>query len=281
MKNIIILILVIIGLSYITACDSCSRHENDIETSYEEILISWKGDSIGSLFIEKSFIILPFYFEGVEDSLSVRLSIDYDGTFLFKETLLHKTESETKLDIQQDSLYNYFYLENMKGKIGGHSFADKNLVVKQYYGNEFSDIVGNIDLSFFANNVLAINFSDDNIFVFSSVEKIPDYKDLKFNDYEVYNGKIHLPVEINETEYSFKLLSESSVYALFNTYRIGDDSFSTYINNEKYENPSLFPTEQDLLTSVKTDGIIGSVFFRDKCLILDLKNKKFAMKYSK
>lgn len=261
-----------------SSCDSCEKKAVKTSAGFDQMNITWQGDSIGSLFLEKSYVLLPFYFGDIEDTLVVRFCIDYDGCFLFYEKISKEIEQSKNLDLLQDEIYNYNYLGNLSGCIGQHTFIDKNIIVKSNYGSELDQIAGIIDLSFFDNKILGINFAEDNIQVYWSAEDIPFYSDLSFYEFSIHNGKVFLPVVINNHQYNFKLVSESAVYALFDTSKITDSILKTEIGGEQYEDPALFPTDESLLADIKTDGIIGSVFFKNKILFLDLENRMFAIK---
>ncbi len=272
--KILIIAMISVVLMLNISCDSCSgKHQKD--TDANEIQLVWKADSIGSLFIEKSHLVLPFNFNDYPQTYMLGLRLDFEGSFLFEEAVNNLMSEVPNFDIISDDNQGLMYIENISGIIDKYKFENKTLPVKRFYSTEADDITGFIDLSFFKNSILKINFSEEKIKVLKNNED-EEIANLNFEDFEIINGKIYVNVNINNMDYKFRLVAESRVYALFNTSNITDSDMITIINSQTVNNPALFYTPSELIEQENIEGIIGSSFLEKTCLFLDLENHQFA-----
>lgn len=259
---------------------SCANGVKEEETpDFHEIHLSWEGESLGSLFFEKYHLLLPFQITGLDNEFSLKLNMDFSGSFLSEEIFTDLANNNEDLLIRYDSINNSLFIQKLEGTLGQYSFKNKNIQLKKYFYTESDRVAGHIDLSFFNDKIIAVSFPMANIRVFDSYKKIPEFDSLEFTPFEISSGKIKIPVFINGKEYTFCLSSTSKIYALFNTENIDEEKeLHTKINNKIIENPALFPMPGEKISDDQSDGIIGSVFFENKCLYIDLKSKKFAIK---
>lgn len=273
-KQIIISICALVFMASIfSSCD----HFCDSSQEVEEISLSWRGDSLGSLFLEKYHLIMPFTINEVNDTFKLKLNLDFEGSFLYEETVMEKLNVNPDVCIITDTIANVLFLTGLSGKTGNYSFDDRSIILKRYFSNDFSEIIGNIDLEFFRDKILCINFPEESILVYKKRDKIDKIDKIVFKPFAIQSGKIHITININNKDYNFRLTGESIVYALFNTEAIEGKELITKINGQTTDNPALFPTPQDIINEEIFDGIIGTSYLGNKILILDLSCNEFAI----
>jgi hypothetical protein len=273
MKYLLFALISILFMLFVS-CDFCDRSNID-DMDSGEIQLIWKGDSIGSLFIEKSHILLPVSFNNYDEVFMLELRLDFEGSFLFEEAVNNYMSEIPDFDLVSDDDAGILFIEDISGNIDKYQFEDRTLLVKKYYSTEAGEIIGFLDLSFFRDNIIKINFKEEKIKVFKEKEN-DELSDLSFDDFEIINGRIYINLNINEIDYKFMLLAESRVYALFNTENINENELTTILNSQKVENPALFYTPHELIEQENTEGIIGSSFLENTCLYLDLENYQYA-----
>lgn len=268
-----------------------------------KIDFNWEKDSINGKLIYKIAMSVPFEIEDktyrFQFDLGANMTLIYDKCFLNTKFI-----KEKKIVPDMDAAgHKVFNVSNQNIKIGDFKISDYELHgLLDFDQDEACGVVG-ADL--FQNKYLIIDFPKNKIFV---AEKLPRRiaKKTDFIDIKIINNKPIIPITIDNKVYNFQYDSGASIFPIV-TYKknfqdlIEKSKIIENFNIRNFNNPlivkaietdnnikiakstfntkALWFTEEDIFEFEPQgiDGIIGNVFFLDKTIIIDFKNKKFGI----
>lgn len=269
----------------------------------QKIDFKWEKDSLNGKLIEKIAMSVPFEIEEktypFQFDLGANMTLIYDKCF--ENTSIIKNG---KIDNSSDAAgHKVFYLENQKIKIG--EFEKSNYKLFGLLNFDQGEVCGVVGSDIFQNQILIIDFPKNQILVTNTLSQKQKRK-VKFIDIQIINNKPIIPMKIDGKTYHFQYDSGASIFPIF-TYK---QNFENLINNSKvkdslniknFNNPLIVKSvetnniiyigknkfitkefwysEEDFFgfKNDNIDGIIGNVFFLDKKIIIDFKNKKFGI----
>lgn len=269
----------------------------------QKINFKWEKDSLNGKLIEKIAMSVPFQIENKEYrfqfDLGANMTLIYDKCFETTQFIKNR-----KIDNNSDAAgHKVFYVENQNIKVG--KFQKNNYNLFGLLNFDQGEVCGVVGADIFKDKILTIDFPKKQIIVSNRISK-KDEKTTNFVDIQVINNKPVIPIKIDDKLYHFQYDSGASIFPIF-TYK---QNFEKLINSSKtkdsmniknFNNPLIVKSietskpifieknkfniedfwysDNDLfgLQNDKIDGIMGNVFFLNKKIIIDFKNKKFGI----
>ncbi|WP_326983302.1 hypothetical protein VUJ46_01770 [Chryseobacterium sp. MYb264] len=262
----------------------------------------WEKDSINGKLIEKIAMSVPFTIEKktylFQFDLGANTTLIYDRCFQSSEFIKHK-KTDGKMEAAGHSV---FTVEDQNFSIG--KFHVKNYKLHGLLNFDQEEVCGVLGADVFQNKYLIIDFPNRKAMV---SEELKSAGEIDFVDMKIINNKPVIPVKIDGKLYHFQYDNGASIFPVV-SYR---KNFQTLIdtsvmkesfNIRNFNNPlivkaieahkkiiigkSVFTTKELWFTDDDyfsleqqgIDGIIGNVFFLDKTIVIDFKNKKFGIK---
>lgn len=272
-------------------------------TQAQDIDFKWEKDSINGKLIDKIAMSVPFTIENktyrFQFDLGANITLIYDKCF-------EKTEfiKGRKIDYSSEAGGNtIFTIDNQKFNVGGLKVQDYKL--HGLLNFDQGEVCGVIGADLFQGKYLIIDFPNNKASV-SEKLKSKIAKNTDFVDMKIINSKPVVPITIDNKVYHFQYDNGASIFPIV-TYK---KNFQNLIDNAKvienfnirnFNNPLIVKaietdkeirigkyafntkafwfTDEDIFSFEQQgiDGIIGNVFFLDKTIVLDFKNKKFGI----
>ncbi|MCA6066611.1 hypothetical protein JI747_005435 [Chryseobacterium sp. RG1] len=275
-----------------------------IQNAYaQKIDFKWEKDSLNGKLIEKIAMSVPFKIENKEYrfqfDLGANTTLIYDKCFENAQFI-----KDRKIDKNSEAAgHQIFSIENQNIKIG--EFEKSNYKLMGLLNFEQDEVCGVVGADIFQDKILIIDFPKNQILVTDQLSKKQIEKTV-FVDINIINNKPIIPLNIDEITYHFQYDSGASIFPIF-TYRknfeklisgskAGDSlnikNFNNplivksveidkqiFIGKNKFKTKELWYSDNDLFgfENDKIDGIIGNVFFLDKKIVIDFKNRKFGI----
>lgn len=326
-KTFIIVLKFILTLFTITTLTNCNNVEKkpEIKQEHSWINFDWVGDSIGNKYFDKAFIYIPFTIEGIPHKFNSQFDLGAPNTMVYGNSIEPYLNKYPSLSKNLDTLNKKYRLQNVKRgffrninfKLDTVLFKKQELVYHDRYGRELTldsidtktvKQIGTIGANLFQNKYLLIDFANERLATLDSLNKY--YKEkTAFVDIRLDNGRIKVPVRINDsiryfmfdtgaslfplvvTKEDLKLISNSNVandtlnisswgeyydvhgYSITSNISIGDLKINTQnfnVYDSKKEFKQFYEQEEIM-------GLMGNAFFVDKAVIIDYQNQKFGI----
>lgn len=269
----------------------------------QSIDFNWEKDSINGKLIDKIAMSVPFM---IEDK-TYRFQFDLGAnTTLIYDKCFEKTEfiKSKEIDHSSEAAGNkIFTIENQNISVG--KFKKNNYKLHGLLNFEQEEVCGVVGADLFQNKFLIIDFPNKKAFV-SEKLKNRIAKKVEFVDMKIINNKPIVPITIDNKVYHFQYDNGASIFPIV-TYKknfqdlIENSKISENFNIKNFNNPLvvkaietnkeiiigksffntkvLWFTDEDYFSFEQhgIDGIIGNVFFLDKTIVIDFKNKKFGI----
>jgi hypothetical protein len=286
------------------------------------IPFDWVGDSVSGKYFDKLAITIPVSIENLPHKFNMQLDLGAVNTNFYGNSLkpyLDKYSSlqsklDTTLTFRMQSQTNYMF-RDVNLILGKVSFGKRNIGHFKNFGDVvskdsiFTDSeknIGTIAPDLFANQILIIDYKNKRICV---VNKLPaQFTQASFQKFKIKEGRIKIPIVINDKEEDVMFDTGSSIFSLITTKEnaqkisnknISDslkisswgDYYMVYgektIRTIKYGKMVLQPTlvyydeqkgSEKFYSEEKIWGITGNAYFLDKIVIIDYKNQLFGIK---
>lgn len=274
-----------------------------IDTKAQNIDFKWEKDSINGKLIDKIAMSVPFNIENkiyrFQFDLGANITMIYDKCFEKTEFIKKK-----QIDYSNEAAgHTVFTIEDQSFNIG--KLKVKNYKLHGLLNFDQDEACGVVGADLFQNKFLIIDFPNNKAVVSDKLKsKIASNTD--FIDIKIINNKPVIPIKIDNKIYHFQYDTGASIFPIV-TYK---KNFQTLIDNSKiienfniknFNNPVIVKaietnkaikignstfktnefwfTDEDIFSFQQygIDGIIGNVFFLDKTIVIDFKNKKFGI----
>lgn len=274
-----------------------------ISVQAQRIDFKWEKDSINGKLIDKIAMSVPFTIEQTtyrfQFDLGANVTLIYDKCFEQTEFIKSK-----KTDYSSEAGgHTIFTIDHQNFTVGNLKIQDYNL--HGLLNFDQGAVCGVVGADLFQNKYLIIDFPNNTAFVSEKLER-KLAKRTEFVDMKIVNNKPVVPLAIDGTLYHFQYDNGASIFPIV-TYKknfedlIDGSKITESFNISNFNNPLLvkaIATDKELTIGTSTfntqtfwfteedffsleqqgiDGIIGNVFFLDKTIVLDFKNKKFGI----
>lgn len=261
----------------------------------------WEKDSLNGKMVDKIAMSVPFTIENktyrFQFDLGANMTLIYDKCFE-KTDLIKNKKIEQPMEAAGHTVFT----------VGNQSFNVGKLKIEHYklhglLNFEQGEACGVVGADLFQNKYLIIDFPNKKVIV---SEKLKTSEKIDFVDIKIINNKPIIPLKIDDKVYHFQYDNGASIFPIvsykknFQTLIHASEIIENF-NIRNFNNPlivkaietnkeiiigkSSFNTKEFWFTdedyfSLKQqgiDGIIGNVFFLDKTIVIDFKNKKFGI----
>lgn len=267
----------------------------------QNIDFNWERDSINGKMVEKIAMSVPFTIENktyrFQFDLGANMTLIYDKCFETTEFIKNK-----KTDKPMEAAgHQVFTVDNQNFSVG--KLKVENYKLHGLLNFEQEEACGVVGADLFQNKYLIIDFPNQKATV---TEKLKTNKKIDFVDIKIINNKPILPLEIDGRVYQFQYDNGASIFPIVSYKKnfqnlIESSEIIENFNIRNFNNPlivkaiktnkeinigkSTFNTKEFWFTDEDyfsfeqqgIDGIIGNVFFLDKTIVIDFKNKKFGI----
>ncbi len=267
----------------------------------QSINFKWERDSINGKMVEKIAMSVPFTIENktyrFQFDLGANMTLIYDKCFETTEFIKNK-----KMDKPMEAAgHQVFTVDNQNFSVG--KLKVENYKLHGLWNFEQEEACGVVGADLFQNKYLIIDFPNKKAIV---TDKLKMTKKIDFVDIKIINNKPILPLEIDGKVYHFQYDNGASIFPIVSYKKnfqnlIESSEIIENFNIRNFNNPlivkaiktnkeinigkSSFNTKEFWFTDEDyfsfeqqgIDGIIGNVFFLDKTIVIDFKNKKFAI----
>ena len=268
-----------------------------------KINFNWEKDSINGKLVEKIAMSVPFKIENktyrFQFDLGANMTLIYDKCF--EQTRFIKNR---KIDKNMDANgHKVFYVENQNIKVG--KFKKNNYKLFGLLNFDQGEVCGVIGADIFQDKILIIDFPKNQMILTDKLSKKQKRK-TDFLDFKIIKNKPIIPIKIDDKTYHFQYDSGASIFPIY-TYKQNFENLiinskpmeswniknfnnplivksveinkSVLIGKDSFNTKELWYSDDDLfgLKNDNIDGIMGNVFFLDKKIIIDFKNKKFGI----
>lgn len=261
----------------------------------------WEKDSLNGKMVDKIAMSVPFTIENktyrFQFDLGANMTLVYDKCFEKTELIKNK-----KIDQPMEAAgHKVFTVDNQNFSVGKIKIENYKLHGLLNFDQE--EACGVIGADLFQNKYLIIDFPNKKAMV---SEKLKPSKNIDFVDIKIINNKPIIPLKIDGKVYHFQYDNGASIFPIVSYKKnfqnlIDSSKIIENFNIRNFNNPlivkaietnkeiiigkSSFNTNEFWFTdedyfSLKQqgiDGIIGNVFFLDKTIVIDFKNKKFGI----
>ena len=269
----------------------------------QKIDFKWEKDSINGELIEKIAMSVPFTIENktyrFQFDLGANITLIYDKCFENTEFIKNK-----KIDYSSEAAgHTVFAIDQQNFNIG--KLKIRNYKLHGLLNFDQGEVCGVVGADLFQNKYLIIDFPNNKAYVNEKLNnKIA--KKIDFVDIKITNNKPVIPITIDNKIYHFQYDNGASIFPIV-TYRknfqhlIDSSKIIKNFNIKNFNNPLIVKaietdkeinignssfntkefwfTEEDIFSFQQhgIDGIIGNVFFLDKTIVIDFKNKQFGI----
>ncbi len=267
----------------------------------QNIDFKWERDSINGKMVEKIAMSVPFNIENktyrFQFDLGANMTLIYDKCFEKTEFIKNK-----KIDKPMEAAgHQVFTVDNQNFSVG--KLKVENYKLHGLLNFEQEEACGVVGADLFQNKYLIIDFPNQKATV---SDKLKTNKKIDFVDIKIINNKPILPLEIDGKVYHFQYDNGASIFPIVSYKKnfqnlIESSEIIENFNIRNFNNPLIVKaiktnkeinigkstfntkefwfTDQDYFSFEQQgiDGIIGNVFFLDKTIVIDFKNKKFGI----
>jgi len=288
----------------------------------EWIPFSWEGDTISGKYFDKLAITIAVSLDILPNKFNMQFDLGATSTVIYGNSIKpylekydeFKNKIDTTLTFWIQSQKN-FKFKNINLKLGTVLFENVNIGHYKGFGDSISvdsmntkseKHIGTIASDIFQDKVLIIDYSNRRICINKVLPK--QFSKVNFQSYLIKDGRIKIPLNINDKEENLLFDTGSSLFALMTT----EDRANKISNNKivdslkisswgefymvygrnvnstiKFGQQQLKPATvfYDKLNKFdrfydeeKIWGITGNAYFLNNIVIIDYKNKRFGVK---
>jgi hypothetical protein len=285
------------------------------------IPFNWEGAEIEGKYFDKLIITIPIKLDNLPHRFNMQFDLGAINTMIygnsFKEYLVKyptfKSKIDTTLKFRAQSQTHYMF-KNVAFKLGSVSFGNRNIGHFKGFGDDIpadsvntklEKHIGTIAPDLFQDKILIIDYPNKRI---ASVNHLPiQYKKAAFQSFKMEEGRIKIPLNINNKTEDLMFDTGSSLFQLItteaNAIQISNgpaidslkisswgDYYMVYGNKVnsaiKFDTKTLQPAVVYFDKKHKSDqfnkdekiwGITGNAYFLKNIIIIDYKNKKFGV----
>lgn len=267
----------------------------------QSIDFKWERDSLNGKMVDKIAMSVPFTIENktyrFQFDLGANMTLIYDKCFEKTELIKNK-----KVDQPMEAAgHKVFTVDNQNFNIG--KLKVENYKLHGLLNFDQGEVCGVVGADLFQNKYLIIDFLNKKAIV---SEKLKSFKNIDFVYIKIINNKPIIPLKIDGKVYHFQYDNGASIFPIVSYKKnfqnlIDSSKIIENFNIRNFNNPlivkaieankeiiigkSSFNTKEFWFTDEDyfsfeqqgIDGIIGNVFFLDKTIVIDFKNKKFGI----
>ncbi|MFC5871814.1 MULTISPECIES: aspartyl protease family protein [Chryseobacterium group] len=267
----------------------------------QSIDFKWEKDSINGKLVDKIAMSVPFTIENktyrFQFDLGANTTLIYDKCFEKTEFIKNKKVEEA----MEAAGHKVFTVDHQNFSVG--KLKIENYKLNGLLNFEQEEACGVVGADLFQNKYLIIDFPNQKITV---SEQLKTTKKIDLVDIKIINNKPILPVEIDGKVYHFQYDTGASIFPIVSYKKnfqdlIDSSKIIENFNIRNFNNPlvvkaietnknviigkSSFSTKEFWFTDEDyfsfeqqgLDGVMGNVFFLDKTIVIDFKNKKFGI----
>lgn len=267
----------------------------------QSVDFKWEKDSLNGKMVDKIAMSVPFTIENktyrFQFDLGANMTLIYDKCFE-KTELIKNKKADQPLEAAGHQIFT----------VDNQNFSVGKLKVKKYklhglLNFDQGEVCGVVGADLFQNKYLIIDFPNKKAIV---SEKLKSSENIDFVDIKIINNKPIIPLKIDGEVYHFQydngasifpivsykknfknLIDASKIIETFNIRNFNNPLIVKAIETNKeiiigkssFNTKEFWFTDEDYFSfeQQKIDGIIGNVFFLDKTIVIDFKNKKFGI----
>lgn len=267
----------------------------------QNIDFKWERDSINGKMVEKIAMSVPLTIENktyrFQFDLGANMTLIYDKCFEKTEFIKNKKTEQP----MEAAGHQVFTVDNQNFSVG--KLKVENYKLHGLLNFEQEEACGVVGADLFQNKYLIIDFPNQKATV---SDKLKTTKKIDFVDIKIINNKPILPLEIDGKVYQFQYDNSASIFPIVSYKKnfqnlIESSEIIENFNIRNFNNPLIvkaIKTNKEIIIGKSTfhtkefwftdedyfsfgqqgiDGIIGNVFFLDKTIVIDFKNKKFGI----
>lgn len=267
----------------------------------QSIDFKWEKDSINGKMVDKIAMSVPFTIENktyrFQFDLGANMTLIYDKCFENTELIKNKKTDQP----MEAAGHQVFTIDNQNFSVG--KLKVENYKLHGLLNFDQEEACGVVGADLFQNKYLIIDFPNKKATV---SEKLRSSRKIDFVDIKIINNKPIIPLKIDGKVYHFQydngasifpivsykknfqnLIDSSKVIENFNIRNFNNPLIVKAIETDKqiiigrssFSTKEFWFTDDDYfsLEQQQIDGIIGNVFFLDKTIVIDFKNKKFGI----
>ena len=276
----------------------------------------WTSGEMAGKHFDKLTMNIPCKLSGLSNNFTFQLDLGADLTGVYENSISSLFTQNPALEHKIKRLKSGVqfwnsnkYVEDLSIVFGNYIATNKVAYVYKNFGEKveiqnLNDTIhlGTIGADLFKDKIFIIDYPNKQ---FAICENIPDNYQGNLIDIELdRNGRVILPMKIQGKNYRIMFDSGSSIFALLTTAKnISNYSTSADIDTiqisswgqmhgvtgrlikdtfelagQKFSNVKIYAYHIGLAIDDETDGITGNSLFWDKTIMIDFKNKKFAVK---
>lgn len=282
----------------------------------------WEGDTVSGRYIPKIAMNIPVTVDNLPHKFTMQLDLGAVTTEFYGNSIQPYMDTYPFLKEKVDSSKT-FTIQNQKNimlggvnlKMGDVKYENIDIGLFAGYGDSLTvdsvktnttKHIGTIAPDLFQDRILIINYSENQICL--SEELPSEYKDLNFQNFMLEDGRISIPLTINDSTKMLMFDTGSSMFSLLttkeNAEQISDgaiadslsvNSWGEYLSvygskiatDVKFGDKTLpsalvyyidDPRIVGFFEQSKIWGITGNAYFSNSTLIIDYKSKKMAVK---
>ena len=287
----------------------------------EWIPFDWNGSNLAGKYYDKSSIVIPVTLNNLPYKFNMQFDLGATETMIYGNSIKpylekhidFKNKIDSTLIFRMENKINYMF-KNLEIKLGNVDFGKRNIghfynfgkyySVESMVNNEVKHI-GTIAPDLFKDKVLIIDYPNKRICITTKIPK--KFKKASFLPYKEKNGRIMIPLTIDNKQEYLMFDTGSSLFALFTTkdkaneisndkivdsiktstwgehYFVYGKSLKTDVkfgdkvldkNNVYYDPKNRFA---NLFKEEEIWGLTGNAYFFNNILIIDYKNKLFGV----
>ncbi len=286
------------------------------------IPFNWVGDSISGKYFDKLAITIPVTLDNIPNKMNMQFDLGAIETMIYGNSIKYyltkyselNNKIDTTLKFRVQSQTNYKF-KGVDLKLGNVSFGSRNIGHFKNFGDDIPNdsintltekSIGTIGPDLFENKILIIDYPNKRLAVTMDLPK--QFSKVNFRQFEVKDGRIKIPITMNEKDENVMFDTGSSLFALITTaekanqistkpitdslkisswgeyYMVYGQSIKSKIQyGKKQLNKAIvyFDNRKDNETFYKNEdiwGITGNAYFLNNIVIIDYKNKRFGVK---
>ncbi|MEO5978357.1 MAG: hypothetical protein ABIS36_22860 [Chryseolinea sp.] len=310
-------VIAVCGTSYLTDTHMYNEWQIVADSEVSWARFTWTGDSIGNQYFEKAAINIPAKIEGLPYNFTFQFDLGSSLTMIYEESAnsvfvnYPKFKNRiTRLESVLQFWNRHKAFKDLSITFGHLTAKTKDCFVLENFGqqliidnpNDTTPIhIGTIGADLFKDKVLVIDYPNQKFAICNSV---PLTDTSKFVKIEIdKSGKVILPMTMKNKSYRITFDNGSSIFSIITlakntskfsvnpdvdtlnisswgkyhdvTGKIVTDTFE--LAGQRYSNFKVYSNHSGLGIDNNTDGTTGNALFLDKTIVIDFKNKKFAV----
>lgn len=288
----------------------------------EWIPFKWEGDSIAGKYFDKLAMTIPVTIDNLPHKFNMQLDLGAVTTMIYGNSIRPYLDTHSELKNKIDTTLTFWIegkkngkFKNIDFKLGTVSFGKNNIGYFKDFGNmiskdsiytESEKHIGTIAPDIFQNKILIIDYQNKRICVTKELPK--QFAKANFQPYKIKDGRIKIPLIINNKQEDLLFDTGASLFALMTTeeranqisvnkivdslkisswgeyYMVyGRKVTSKVMYGQKQLNPALVFYDKlnkfdEFFDEEKIWGVTGNAYFINEIVIIDYKNKRFGVK---